>query len=79
MSNETQIGAYKITHKNLNEVSNEEICVKTAEEFKGLEANIVIYLTKNDETFPNDTIKRSKEYVALTRARYYLYILNSKS
>lgn len=79
LSNETQIGAYKITHKNLNEVSNEEICVKTAEEFKGLEANIVIYLTKNDETFPNDTIKRSKEYVALTRARYYLYILNSKS
>lgn len=79
LANETQIGAYNITHKNLEDVLNDEICVKTAEDFKGLEANIVIYVTHNDNDTSNDTVKRSKEYVALTRARYYLYILNSKS
>ena len=42
------------------------------------EADVVIYL-KND--YPNSVIdetEKRKEYVALTRARYYLYVLKTK-
>ena len=60
------------------DVAENEICFKTAEEFKGLESDVVIYLTHEFTDIPSSTIDKRKEYVAITRARYYLYILNTK-
>lgn len=78
LSNETQIGAYSIVFKHYSETKEGEICFKTSEEFKGLEANVVIYLTHEFSNLPSTNIDYRKEYVAITRARYYLYILNTK-
>ena len=78
LSGETNIGAYRITFKQYRDVEEGEICFKTAEEFKGLEANVVIYLTHDFSNLPATNTDNRKEYVAITRARYYLYILNTK-
>lgn len=78
LANEQKIGAYDISFDSLGSVGKHQICFKTAEEFKGLEANVVIYLTHDFENIPASSIDIRREYVALTRARYYLYILNIK-
>lgn len=78
LNTETRIGAFDISFKPLREISDSEICFKTTDEFKGLEADIVIYLKNGYEQPVVDSVERCREYVALTRARYYLYILNTK-
>lgn len=78
LATEKRVGAFDISFRDLRELKDTEICFKTAEEFKGLEADVVIYL-KNEYPGTNvDEVKRRKEYVSLTRARYYLYILQTK-
>ena len=54
-----------------------EICFKTVEEFKGLEADVVLYLEHQYNNMPKDELALCKDYVAITRARYYLYILTT--
>ena len=78
LADEQKIGAYDISFDSFSSVGENQICFKTAEEFKGLEANIVIYLTHDFENMPASCVDSRKEYVAITRARYYLYILNTK-
>lgn len=78
LATENRVGAFDISFGDLKDIQDTEICFKTSEEFKGLEADVVIYL-KND--YPNavtDETEKRKEYVALTRARYYLYVLKTK-
>ena len=75
LADEQKIGAYDITFDSFSELQEGQICFKTAEEFKGLEANIVIYLTHDFENMPASCADIRREYVAITRARYYLYIL----
>lgn len=78
LTGEQRIGAYNLVFKHYKDVAENEICFKTAEEFKGLESDVVIYLTHEFTDIPSSTIDKRKEYVAITRARYYLYILNTK-
>ena len=78
LSGESRIGAFSIVFKHNSDTKEGEICFKTAEEFKGLEANVVIYLTHDFSNLPATNTDSRKEYVAITRARYYLYILNTK-
>lgn len=78
LAGETRVGAYDLVFKHYKDVEENEICFKTAEEFKGLEANVVIYLTHEFTNLPASTVDNRKEYVAITRARYYLYVLNTK-
>lgn len=78
LADEDKIGAYSLSFGSFDSVNSDEICFKTAEEFKGLEANIVIYLKHNFENIPETEIHHKREYVAITRARYYLYILSTK-
>ncbi len=78
LAGEQRIGAYNIVFKHYKDVNKGEICFKTAEEFKGLESDVVIYLTHEFTNLPLSTIDKRKEYVAITRARYYLYVLNTK-
>ena len=73
-----KIGAYDISFNSFDTIGDNQICFKTAEEFKGLESNIIIYLTHNFENLPASSVDIRKEYVAITRARYYLYIMNTK-
>ena len=78
LAGEERIGAFDLVFKHYKDVTGTEICFKTAEEFKGLEANIVIYLTHEFTNLPASSVDSRKDYVALTRARYYLYVLNTK-
>jgi DNA helicase IV len=78
LAGEQRIGAYNLVFKHYKDVAEDEICFKTAEEFKGLESNVVIYLTHEFTNLPSSTTDNRKEYVAITRARYYLYVLNTK-
>ncbi len=78
LAGESKIGAYSLVFKHYSDIEAGEICFKTAEEFKGLEANVVIYLTHDFSNLPATHTDSRKEYVAITRARYYLYILNTK-
>ena len=78
LATEDKIGAYTLSFGPFDSVTSEEICFKTVGEFKGLEANIVIYLKHNFENIPETEIHHKREYVAITRARYYLYILSTK-
>lgn len=79
LKDQTRIGAYDISYKNLCDITDTEICFKTVEQFKGLEADIVIYLKNSSKEQPSDVLEKSKEYVALTRARYYLYIIYTQN
>lgn len=74
LATETRIGQYEISFKDLKNIEDTEICFKTAEQFKGLEADVVIYLKSMKPDAAVGTLEASKEYVALTRARYYLYV-----
>ncbi len=78
LAGESRIGEFNISFSDLEKIDDSQICFKTTEQFKGLEADIVIYLENDYENVPKDDIRRCKEYVALTRARYYLYILSTK-
>lgn len=78
LAGEQRVGAYNLVFKHQKDVAENEICFKTAEEFKGLESNVVVYLTHDFTNLPSSSIDKRKEYVAITRARYYLYILNTK-
>lgn len=78
LATEDRVGSFDISFGDLKQIKETEICFKTAEEFKGLEADVIIYL-KND--YPNinrSEMDKCKEYIALTRARYYLYVLEIK-
>lgn len=78
LATEHRVGAFDISFGNLKDIRDTEICFKTAEEFKGLEADVVIYLKGEYPGVVKGEIERRKEYVALTRARYYLYVLQAK-
>lgn len=78
LAGETRVGAYNLVFKHYKDAAEDEICFKTVEAFKGLESNVVIYLTHEFTNLPGSFNDNKKEYVAITRARYYLYILNTK-
>lgn len=72
------MGGYDISFSDLGAIDDTKICFKTTEQFKGLESDVIIYLVNEYENVPRNDVKKCKEYVALTRARYYLYVLNTK-
>ncbi|MBF8435519.1 NERD domain-containing protein/DEAD/DEAH box helicase [Halanaerobiaceae bacterium Z-7014] len=77
LSNKTEIGSFKIKEKLPWELNNEnEISYITLQSFKGLESDVVIYLNHSEESYNLDYDIKKYEYVAYTRARFYLYVLN---
>lgn len=78
LANEKRVGAYNIVNAHFHDVGEGEICFKTVEEFKGLEADVVLYLNHNFVNLPKSNNNYRKDYVAITRARYYLYIIDIK-
>lgn len=75
----TTVGDYKLVRTHHMSVAKDEVCFKTAEEFKGQEAEIIIYLTHEPASAPAEKRNQSKDYVAITRAKYYLYVLNIRN
>lgn len=69
-----QIGGYKLS-TDLT-IKNKHIRYCTVNDFKGLESDIIIYInhTYKDEPLTQDI--RSVNYTALTRARFYLYVVD---
>ena len=79
LKNEDCIGAYKIDKvKNISIIDDDSIRFCTVRDFKGLEADIIVFLNhiERDSRTVSEAVKTCEEYVALTRPRYYLYVLN---
>lgn len=77
LAEETQIGAYNI---NIGETprKDEEIMFRTVAEYKGLESDVVVYVTSPEHALIDERARKKEDYVAYTRARYYLYLVEQK-
>lgn len=71
------IGKFTISEKT-NSYRN-SIQYRTVSDFKGLESNIVIYLNEWPHSVPKSKTYYDLLYIAGTRAKYYLYIININS
>lgn len=68
------VGGYPMT--SLSDLSPGAILFTSVEDFKGLEADVVIFI---NHTFKNEVYDagiRAVQYTALTRARFYLYVID---
>lgn len=74
LSGETRIGAYPIVFSTKDR-GDGDILFMTASEYKGLESDVVIYLKSRRDAEVDGPLRNKENYVALTRARYYLYIV----
>ena len=74
--NEEYIGPFRIDKSNnLSIIEEDTIRYCSVKDFKGMEADIIVYI--NHITSKALEIKElCEQYVALTRPRYYLYVLN---
>lgn len=69
------IGGYRVSVDQMKR-KKDEVLIQQVEDYKGLESDIVIYINHTYKNEPNTSEKRSLTYTALTRARFYLYIIN---
>lgn len=77
LSSEDSIGAYRIDKTGgFSLLSKDEIKFCTVKEFKGMETDVAIFINHIYKNTAIDVEQLCEEYVALTRARYYLYVLN---
>ncbi|WP_234293371.1 NERD domain-containing protein [Fictibacillus sp. FJAT-27399] len=75
LNGSNELGPFKITESHNCCLSDNEILFKTVQSFKGLESDIVIYLKHIDSKLLNRT---SLDFVAYTRAKFLLYVLEIK-
>ena len=68
------IGGYQLT--SLTETIPVGILFATVEEFKGLESDIVIFINHTYKGEAKTEDVRAIQYTALTRARFYLYVID---
>lgn len=74
LSNVRYVGGYPLS--SLIETTPNSVVFASVEDFKGLESDIVIFInhTYKQETITDDV--RAIQYTALTRARFYLYVID---
>lgn len=70
----TYVCGYKLC--GLGEKDENTILFSTVEEFKGLESDIIIYINHIYKNEPDTQEARAINYTALTRARFYLYVID---
>lgn len=76
ISNEEYVGSFRIDKSNnLSIIGDDVIRYCSVKNFKGMEADIVVYIN-HIKTKALKTMELCEQYVALTRPRYYLYVLN---
>lgn len=73
LKNYDELGKYKFDINNITNNTNHILFARDIE-FKGLESDVIIYLKHNSESNKNNKI----EYIAYTRARFYLYVIEIK-
>lgn len=66
-----ELGEFKFIIDN-NIFNNNDIMYRTIQSYKGLESDVVIYINHKD----NRDIDINLQYVAFTRARFYLYVID---
>lgn len=77
LSGEEYIGALRIdNYGNSSIIREDSIRFSTVKDFKGMEADIIIFINHKENSKPLGVEQLCEEYVALTRPRYYLYVLN---
>lgn len=74
LSNISSVGGYAIT----TDITKKEGFVRysTVEDFKGLESDIVVFINQSYKNGPITKESRSIQYTAMTRARFYLYVVD---
>jgi superfamily I DNA/RNA helicase len=70
-----ELGSFIITEKDRWETVENEIAFSTLQSFKGLESDVIIYLDHSRKGAIDDEIRRRQQYIAYTRARFYLYVI----
>ena len=68
-----KFGKYKLSK---NAMTEDEVKLSTVSDYKGLESHIVIYLNDWPKGVAKNNDYLNRLYVAGTRAKYYLYIVN---
>lgn len=70
----TYVGGYPLI--SLNEMTSQGVVFSSVEEFKGLESDIVIFINHTYKGEAKTESVRAIQYTALTRARFYLYVID---
>lgn len=68
------VGGYPLV--SLENKNDKSIAFSTVEAFKGLESDIVIFINHTYRDEPKTEEIKSIQYTALTRARFYLYVID---
>ena len=71
------VGGYPLI--SLKAQSKNAIIFASVEDFKGLESDIIIYINHTYKNEAKTEDVRSIQYTALTRARFYLYVIDYES
>lgn len=74
LAGETKLGIYSLAFSSLD-YREDEILFMTAGDYKGLESDIVVYLKNKADSEVDGQLRNRENYVAYTRARYYLYVV----
>lgn len=69
------VGRFRIIDRDV-ERNDETVLYQSVSEFKGLEANVIIYINKWKNSIPKNKEYYDKLYIAGTRAKYYLCVIN---
>lgn len=77
LSGESHVGSYPICICS-SRYKKGDILFQTVNQYKGLEADIVIYISHLEKNKIDERVKRRENYVGFTRARYYLYVIEVK-
>lgn len=76
IGNEEYIGSFRIDKtNNLSIIEEDAIRYFSVKDFKGMEADIIVFIN-HIKTRELEVKELCEQYVALTRPRYYLYVLN---
>ena len=74
LGNVTKLGGFDIDHsENVENNDKSKIRFFQVENFKGMEANVIIYI---EDRRCGQELDQELKYVALTRARYFMYIVS---
>lgn len=69
-----RVGGYPLS--SMTDSLNDSIVFATVEDYKGLEADIIIYINHTFKGAPATNDSRAIQYTAFTRARFYLYVID---
>lgn len=73
LDEDVEIGSFILSSR--NRAANNVIQYQSVADFKGLESDVIIYLNKWPSGVPKNKAYYDMLYIAGTRAKYYLYII----